>query len=119
MSDTAVNDGADVVVLGPDEVVDGHPCTNISVYAADRGLIAYMLQDIRALLRLWPDEPIAIEPHESIVWWVHGLKRRLVPCDLARVVHGRDLEVVGFFGSRRLAAGPLRARIRPTSWMPS
>jgi len=35
---------------------------------------------------------------------VHGLKRRLVPCDLDRLVDGRDLEVVGFFGSRRLAS---------------
>jgi hypothetical protein len=104
VSDAAVNDGANVVVLEPDEVVDGHPCTDISLYAADRGLIAYMLQDVRALVRLWVDETITIEPHESIVWWVHGLKRRLVPCDLARLVDGRDLEVVGFFGSRRPAA---------------
>ncbi len=92
------------VALEPDEVVAGHPCTGTSLYAADRGLLAYMLQDVRALARLWVDGTITVEAHEPIIWWVHGLKRRLVPCDLERLVDGRDLEVVGFFGSRRLEA---------------
>jgi len=92
------------LAIGPDEVVDDHPCTATSLYAVDRGLIAYMLQDVRALVRLWADGTTAVELHEPIIWWVHGLKRRLVPCDLDRLVDGRDLEVVGFFGSRRLAS---------------
>ena len=90
------------LAIGPDEVVDDHPCTATSLYAVDRGLIAYMLQDVRALVRLWADGTTAVELHEPIIWWVHGLKRRLVPCDLDRLVDGCDLEVVGFFGSRRL-----------------
>lgn len=103
--DSAVVDiNSEPLAIGPDEVVDDHPCTNTSLYAADRGLIAYMLQDVRALARLWVDGTTDVVPYEPIIWWVHGLKRRLVPCDLDRLVDGCDLEVVGFFGSRRLAS---------------
>ena len=39
-------------VIGPDEMVADHPCTAPALYAAERGLLAYMLQDVRALARL-------------------------------------------------------------------
>jgi len=97
-----VEDEAGPTVIGPDEVVDGHSCTATSLYTTDRDLLAYMLQDVRALARLWVDGTTDVVPYDPIIWWVHGLKRRLVPCDLDRLVDGRDLEVVGFFGSRRL-----------------
>ncbi len=97
-----MEDEAGPTVIGPDEVVDGHSCTATSLYTTDRDLLAYMLQDVRALARLWVDGTTDVVPYDPIIWWVHGLKRRLVPCDLDRLVDGRDLEVVGFFGSRRL-----------------
>ena len=78
-----------------------HPCTDPALYAADRGLLAYMLQDVRALARLVIKGAADVVEYEPLVWFVHGLKRRLVPCDLVRLGNGRDLEVVGFFGSRR------------------
>jgi len=99
-----VESGPEPVAIGPDEVVDGRPCTDTGLYAADRGLLAYMLQDVRALARLWADGSTDVVAYEPIIWWVHGLKRRLVPCDLDRLVDGCDLEVVGFFGSRRPAS---------------
>ena len=92
------------VVLAPDEVAADHPCTDISLYAADRGLLAYMLQDVRALVRLAVDRTRDVIGYEPIIWFVHGLKRRIVPCDMARLVDGGALQVVGFFGSRRLAS---------------
>ncbi|MBR9782682.1 hypothetical protein GYB60_01830 [bacterium] len=88
-------------VIGPDEMVADHPCTDPDLYAADRGLLAYMLQDVRALARLVTKGAVDVVEYEPLVWFVHGLKRRLVPCDLSRLVNGQDLEVVGFFGSRR------------------
>ena len=92
------------VVLAPDEVATDHPCTDTSLYAADRGLLAYMLQDVRALVRLAVDGTRDVVGYEPIIWFVHGLKRRIVPCDLDRLMDGGDLQVVGFFGSRRLAS---------------
>jgi len=92
------------VVLAPDEVAADHPCTDTSLYAADRGLLAYMLQDVRAMVRLAFTRARDVDEYEPIIWYVHGLKRRIVPCDLDRLVSGRDLEVVGFFGSRRLTS---------------
>ena len=77
------------VVLASDEVAADHPCTDTSLYAADRGLLAYMLQDVRALARLVPKDAVDVVEYEPLVWFVHGLKRRLVPCDLARLVNGR------------------------------
>ena len=91
--------------IGADESVPGRPCTDPGLYAADRGLLAYMLQDVRALVRLAQNGVVEVEEYEPIVWFVHGLKRRIVPCRLARLLDGRDLEVVGFFGSRRQAIG--------------
>ena len=109
-----VEDDAEPTAIGPDEVVDGHSCTATGLYATDRELLAYMLQDVRALARLWVDGTTDVVPYEPIIWWVHGLKRRLVPCDLDRLVDGRDLEVVGFFGSRRLASeGGLGPEVDP------
>jgi hypothetical protein len=93
------------VVLAPDEVAADHPCTDTSLYVADRGLLAYMLQDVRALVRLAVDGTRDVVGYEPITWFVHGLKRRIVPCDLDRLMDGGDLQVVGFFGSRRLAGG--------------
>ena len=48
---TAVGNGSEPVLLGPAEIVDDHPCTDTSLYAVDRGLLAYMLQDVRGLAR--------------------------------------------------------------------
>ena len=92
------------VVLAPDEVAADHPCTDTSLYVADRGLLAYMLQDVKALVRLASAGTRDVIAYESVTWFVHGLKRRIVPCDLDRLVDGAELEVVGFFGSRRLAS---------------
>ena len=92
------------VVLAPDEVAADHPCSDLSLYAADGGLLAYMLQDVRALVRLAMVGTRDVTEHEPIIWFVHGLKRQIVPCDLDRLADGGDLQVVGFFGSRRLVS---------------
>ena len=49
---TAVGNGSELVLLDPAEIVDDHPCTDTSLYAVDRGLLPYMLQDVRGLARL-------------------------------------------------------------------
>ena len=98
----AVGNGLEPVLLGPEEVVEDHPCTDTSLYTVDRGLLAYMLQDVRGLARRAAVGAVDAVEYEPIIWHVHGLKRRLVPCDLGRLVDSQDLEVVGFFGSRRL-----------------
>ena len=85
-----VEDDAEPAAIGPDEVATDHPCTDTSLYAADRGLLAYMLQDVRALVRLAVDGTRDVIGYEPIIWFVHGLKRRIVPCDMARLVDGGD-----------------------------
>ena len=40
-----------VVELGEYETVPGHPCADVSLFAPDLDVMAYMLQDLRTLLR--------------------------------------------------------------------
>ncbi len=90
-----------MIELGADETVDGHPCTDVSLYSPDLDLLAYMLQDLRSLMRSNDAGKIDLVAHEAKLWEVHGLRRRTVVCDPDRV-RGRDrVFVVGFFAERR------------------
>lgn len=78
-----------------------YPCSDPSLYEPDEQLLAYMLQDLRALMRRLHAGAIDLQPYESLTWSVHGLERRTVICDpLGLAKHG-DVHIVGFFGERR------------------
>lgn len=87
--------------LAVDETVDDHPCTDVRLYSSDLDLLAYMLQDLRGLLRSNDAGKVDLVAHEPKLWQVHGLRRRTVVCDPERI---RSLDMVctvGFFGDRR------------------
>lgn len=92
---------SEVVHLAPDEFSIDHPCTDPSLYEADEQLLAYMLQDLRALVRRRRSGEIDLEPYEALAWSVHGLARRQVICDPAALEDQRNVCIVGFFGERR------------------
>jgi len=90
-----------MIELRVDEIVDEHPCTDISLYSPDLDLLAYMLQDVRSLIRAADVGRIELIAHEPKLWDVHGLRRRTVVCE-PTVIRGRDrVCVVGFFAERR------------------
>lgn len=90
-----------VARLAPHEFDHDHPCTNPDLYDADRQLLAYMLQDLRALVRRRRSGELDLAPHEVLAWSVHDLARRQVICDPAGLEAQRDVCIVGFFGERR------------------
>ena len=90
-----------VVQLAPHEFHRDHPCSDPSLYETDQQLLAYMLQDLRALMRRMHAGEITLEPYETRTWSVHDLHRRTVICDPAGLAAPRDVCIVGFFGERR------------------
>ena len=92
---------AGLVRLGPYETVITRACTDVSLYAPDLDVMAYMLQDLRTLVRSHAAGKTPLEDHAATVWAVHGLHRRTVVCDLAKVRAGDRVCIVGFFGNRR------------------
>jgi hypothetical protein len=91
----------DVVQLGAYETVLAHPCTDVSLYAPDLDVMAYMLQDLRTLLRSADAGKVEVAAHAAIAWQVHGLRRRTVVCDPEQVRARQRVSIVGFFGNRR------------------
>lgn len=91
----------DVVEIGPDEVVPGHACTEVSLYSPDLDLLAYMLQDVRSMIRSNDAGKIDLVAHEPTFWEVHGLRRRTVVCEPERIRERDRVHVVGFFAERR------------------
>lgn len=89
------------VRLGPHEFDEDHPCTDPELYEADRQLLAYMLQDLRALVRRRRSGEIDLAPYDVLRWSVHGLARRQVICNPEGLEDRRDVCIVGFFGERR------------------
>ena len=89
------------VRLAPHEFHEDHPCTDPDLYEADRQLLAYMLQDLRALVRRRLGGEVDLAPYEVLRWSVHGLARRQVICDPEGLEAQRDVCIVGFFGERR------------------
>jgi hypothetical protein len=87
--------------LGVDEVDPDHPCTDVSLYAPDLDLLAYMLQDLRSLLRSNDAGLIELVAHEPLLWRVHGLRRRAVVCEPEEVRRRDRVCIVGFFADRR------------------
>ena len=90
-----------VVHLAPHEFASDHPCTDPDLYEADEQLLAYMLQDLRALVRRRRNGEVELAPYEVLAWSVHDLARRQVICDPAGLEEKRDVCIVGFFGERR------------------
>lgn len=90
-----------VVELGPYEAVLSRPCTDVSLYAPDLDLMAYMLQDLRTLLRSHDVGKTELVAHRPKVWEVHGLRRRTVVCEPHQIRARDTVSIVGFFGDRR------------------
>ncbi len=90
-----------LVHLAPHEFDPHHPVSDPGLYAADRQLLAYMLQDLRALMRRHVMGQQSLSPYEVLSWSVHGLQRRTVICDPVRLDDHDDVHIVGFFGERR------------------
>ncbi len=91
----------DVVQLGAYETVLTHPCTDVSLYAPDLDVMAYMLQDLRTLLRSHDAGKADLRAHVPTVWHVHELRRRTVVCEPERIRERQRVCIVGFFGNRR------------------
>lgn len=87
--------------IGVDETVEGHACTDVSLYTPDLDLLAYMLQDLRSLIRSCDAGKVEIVAHQPIMWSVHGMRRRTVVCEPELIRRTDRACVVGFFAERR------------------
>jgi hypothetical protein len=87
--------------LGPDETDRDHPCTDTRRYGSDLDLLAYLLQDLRGLMRSHAAGKTELVAHQPTVWQVHGLRRRVVVCEPDLICARDRVCVVGFFGERR------------------
>lgn len=87
--------------LGPDETDPDHPCTDVGLYAPDLDLLAYLLQDLRGLLRSAAAGKTDLIAHQPKLWQVHGLRRRTVVCEPDQILARDRVCVVGFFAERR------------------
>lgn len=90
--------------LTSSENVADRPFVSIENYDSDIALMNYLLQDLRAMMRRYAKDEIALEPYQQKNWEVHGLERRIVVCDPDGLVSTGDCRVVGFFGNRRQPA---------------
>ena len=91
----------EVVELSEYESVPGHPCSDVSLFAPDLDVMAYMLQDLRTLLRSAEANKVDVWRHKPFTWTVHGLHRRTVVCEPEEIRVGQRVCIVGFFGNRR------------------
>lgn len=90
----------DPVELGPLEGHPDHEIAAIELYESDLDLLGYLLQDLRALIRLGARGDVTIKPYRQMGWSVHGLQRATVVCKPEELYHERDVQIVGFFGDR-------------------
>lgn len=90
-----------MIELSVNEVVAAHPCSDVSLYAPDLDLLAYMLQDLRGLIRSNDAGKTDVTAHAPILWEVHGLRRRTVVCDPDLIRSDDRVCIVGFFAERR------------------
>src|SRR5918993_1027473 len=95
-----VTDG-DVVELSEYETAPGHPCADVSLFAPDLDVMAYMLQDLRTLLRSAEAGKVDVWRHRPFTWTVHSLHRRTVVCEPVHIRDSLRTCIVGFFGNRR------------------
>ncbi len=97
------------VVLRPDEAVAGRSFASPDRYERDSCILTSMVEDLRALLVSADAGSVELVPHRPIRWKVHGLRRRVIVCDPARVRLDADLFAVGFIAQRRpdMPIGPL------------
>jgi hypothetical protein len=87
--------------LVPTEFVTSHACTDPSLYTPDLDLLAYLLQDLRTLLRSNAAGRVELVAHEPVLWDVHNLRRRTVVCETEAVRSCDLVHIVGFFADRR------------------
>ena len=92
---------AQPIVLGAQEPVPDHDFASSRHYPSDIALLNYLLQDLRVLARRCAKGELDLQPHQVVTWHVHGLERRTVTCDPARLCAHDDVHIVGFFGDRR------------------
>lgn len=90
-----------MIELGVDEVDSAHRCTDVSLYSPDLDLLAYMLQDLRSLIRANDAGKVDLAAHEPKLWSVHGLRRRTVVCEPVLIRERERVCTVGFFAERR------------------
>lgn len=98
---TGMDKGDGVSELGPYDVDLEHSNTDVALYSPDLDLLAYMLQDLRGLLRSNDVGKVELVAHEPVFWQVHGLRRRLVVCEPDLIRECGAVCVVGFFADRR------------------
>jgi hypothetical protein len=92
----------DVRLLGPGDAVKRRPFTSPDLLADDYAVLSYILEDLRGVFKSSATGS-RIEAHQPIEWSVHGLKRRVIACDLAALRSARrEICVVGFFGERHV-----------------
>ena len=87
--------------IASDESPADHPSADVRHYGADLALLNYLLQDLRVLVRQADAGDTELRPYQTIIWDVHGLRRRTVMCDPASLLRGTDVWIVGFLGDRR------------------
>ncbi|MBT8239833.1 MAG: hypothetical protein KJN63_01235 [Acidimicrobiia bacterium] len=92
------------VRLAPTEKPPGHRFADPTLYESDHALLAYLLQDLRSLMRRCRKGEIEVEPFQVLTWEVHGLQRRVVMCDPTALLKNTFVNVVGFFGDRKADA---------------
>ena len=71
------------------------------MYTPDLDLLAYLLQDLRTLIRSSDVGKSELVAHDPIFWTVHGLRRRTVVCEPERIRSTDRVCIVGFFADRR------------------
>ena len=87
--------------LAPTESVAAHTCSDTSRYTPDLDLLAYLLQDLRTLLRSNDAGKVSLEAHVPILWEVHNLRRRTVVCGPEVIRSCGRVCIVGFLADRR------------------
>ncbi|HKX75673.1 MAG TPA: hypothetical protein VJR05_09815 [Acidimicrobiia bacterium] len=89
-------------VLAADQSVARRPFTSISLFQRDLAILAYLTEDLRALLAQMAAGTVNLIPYQSNEWQVHGLKRRAIVTNAMGLYNRRTVCVVGFFGERHL-----------------
>ncbi len=89
------------VVLAADEGVADRPFTSVDRYERDSSVLTSMVEDVRALFTSAAAGTIELVPHRKVTWRVHGLKRRVIVCEPAKLAGAADLFAVGFMAERR------------------
>ncbi len=89
------------VVLRADQGVPDRPFTSVDRYERDSSILTSMVEDLRALLASAAAGTIELVPYRQVTWRVHGLRRRVIVCNPAKLAEAEDRFAVGFMAERR------------------